>query len=404
MGSTTRATALLIAWLTISLLTACTGDRGASGPDDGSGPLRFVLQEELRIDGFAHDLVPIDTTFRVAVAKDGTIAIAQLQEARVRFFSPDGREVGSVGRRGQGPGEFDRAWRLGWIADTLYAHDSTLRRFTLIDPDLNYVRYVHVPTSARPAPDLVGRIPAFNAFFGGALYADGSVYGQLAQPVDREVGDFDPDKITYGRVDEEGTILSYFQFPDGAGPPVEVRIQEGIALLSTAMFPGPERPILRLSDDGTRMAHLTVSMEGPDAGTYEILMEDVFAGEIYRRRYPFDPRPITPATRDSVLAARTENAPPPIASQLRAHATFPPMFPPVVSVIAGRDSTLWIRMADTPEGRPYRILDPHGEPIGSLLLPHDARIAVADRAQVWVIEKDEFDVESVVRHRLVEAR
>ena len=76
------------------------------------------------------------------------------------------------------------------------------------------------------------------------------------------------------------------------------------------------------------------------------------------------------------------------------------MLPPVVGMVGGRDNTLWIRMRDTEEGRPYRILDPSGEPVGTLTLPLNSRIAVADLRQIWVIEIDELDVESVVRYRL----
>ena len=68
--------------------------------------------------------------------------------------------------------------------------------------------------------------------------------------------------------------------------------------------------------------------------------------------------------------------------------------------VGGRDNTLWIRMRDTAEGRPYRILDPSGELLGTLTLPLNSRIAVADLRQIWVIEIDELDVESVVRYRL----
>jgi hypothetical protein len=80
----------------------------------------------------------------------------------------------------------------------------------------------------------------------------------------------------------------------------------------------------------------------------------------------------------------------------------PHSHPPVAGLVGGRDGTLWIRMRDTETGRPYRVLDPGGEPIGSLTLPLDARIAVADRNNVWVIERDDLDVESLVRYRLVE--
>jgi hypothetical protein len=76
------------------------------------------------------------------------------------------------------------------------------------------------------------------------------------------------------------------------------------------------------------------------------------------------------------------------------------MLPPVVGMVGGRDNTLWIRMHDTEAGRPYRILDPSGELVGTLTLPLNSRIAVADLRQIWVIEIDELDVESVVRYRL----
>jgi hypothetical protein len=362
----------------------------------------------VRIDGYLHELVPIDTTIRVAVFEDGRMAIAQRQTFDVRFFSADGEPIGSIGREGQGPGEFTNVWRLGWIADTLYAYDFSQRRFTLIDPQLNYVRYIYVPNGARPSAEMAGTFPEFQVVYGGALYADGSVYGELAGARTPGLGNHEVGKPTYGRIAEDGTILSYFQFatgPDIEPIQIEVQIPNGggtaMGLVMPTMMTMPDRPILRLADNGTRMAHLQVSMEGPNAGTYEIFMEDVFDGPLYTRRYPFDAVPITPQMQDSLLAERLEEMDEAIANVYREHAIFPPMMPPVVGLVHGADDRLWIRMADTPAGRPYRILDPMGEPEGTLVLPLRSRIAVADATHVWVIEEDEFEVESVVRYRLV---
>ncbi len=384
-----------------SFLASCGPDAGTDRGEPTDSGITYDVVEELRIDGYEENLVPIDTTIRVAVAENGMIAIAQRQTNNVLFFSETGESLGSLGRDGEGPAEFRQMWRLGWIADTLYAYDFTLRRFTLIDPDLQYVRYIYVPNGARPGPELAGRLPDFGIVYGGALYADGSVYGQFAGTQNAVANsDYDPQKTTYGRVREDGTIVHYFQFSSGTAELIEVRLAQGTALMASNLLPSPERPILRLSADGIRMAHINVAMEGPDAGTFEIKMEDVFSGVLYVRRYPFDPVPITESVRDSILEARLEDMPPEMARALRGGATFPPMLPPVVGMVGGRDNTLWIRMRDTEQGRPYRILDPSGEPVGTLTLPLNSRIAVADLRQIWVIEIDELDVESVVRYRL----
>ncbi len=380
------------------LLASCGPDAETDPGEPADSGVTYDIVEELRIDGYEHNLVPIDTTIRVAVAENGMIAIAQLQTSNVLFFSETGESLGSIGRDGEGPGEFRQAWRLGWIADTLYVYDFSLRRFTLIDPDLQYVRYIYVPNGARPGPEMAGRLPDFGIVYGGALYADGSVYGQFAGTQNAVANaDYDPQKTTYGRVKEDGTIVSYFQFSSGATEIIEV---PGGGRILGNILPSPVRPILRLSADGIRMAHINVAMEGPDAGTFEIKMEDVLSDVLYVRRYPFDVVPITEAVRDSILDIAVENYPPEMGQALRRGATFPPMLPPVVGMVGGRDNTLWIRMHDTAEGRPYRILDPSGELVGTLTLPLNSRIAVADLHQIWVIEIDELDVESVVRYRL----
>lgn len=391
------------ALLVTSALSSCSGTDGGAGDEPGS--TRYTVREELRIDGYEHELVPIDTTIRVAVGEDGVIAIAQRQSYDIRFFSETGEPLGRIGREGEGPAEFMMVHRLGWMGDTLYAYDFSLRRFTLFDENREYVRYIHVPVAARPGPELAGRFPEFQVVYGGALYADGSVYGQFAGPMNPGLGDHDPDQVTYGRVAEDGTIISYFQWSAGTtGDPVEVAVDEGTVLISPNVVPSPERPILRLNDQGTRMAHLVVSMEGPDAGTFELEMEDVFNGVLYTRRYPFDPIPITDAMEDSILESYFEGAPPEFARAVEGRATFPPLLPPVIGMVGGRDDSLWIRMRDTAEGRPYRILDPEGNPMGTLTLPTNQRIAVADLQNIWVIEEDELGVESVVRYAIVPER
>lgn len=388
-----------------AVLASCGGEDGGAGEEGAAiGATIYSVTEELRIDGYEHTLVPIDTTIRVAVRpEDGLIAIAQRQTNDVRFFSADGEPLGSLGRQGEGPAEFMQMHRLGWIADTLYAYDFSLRRFTLIDPDLHYVRYIHVPEGAHPPSELEGEVPEFGIVYGGALYADGSVYAQVAAPLSEVRSEvYDPEMTTYGRVAQDGTIISYFQWRSSESEPIEVTLNGRTGFASPDALPSPVRPIIGLNGRGTRYVHIQVAMEGPDAGTFEVQVDDVFGGPLYARRYPYDRVVITQEMKDSILDGRLADAPADFAAAIRRGAVFPPFLPPIAGFVGGMDDTLWIRMADAPEGRPYRIFDPMGEPLGTLTLPVSERIAVADLSQglVWVIQRDEYDVESIVRYRV----
>lgn len=388
-----------VAALCLLCLACAERDVGTSAQDYAA----LELVAESRIDGHEHSLVPIDTTFRVAVAPDGTIAIAQLQTSEIRLFSPAGEPIGAVGRRGRGPGEFEQLSRLGWMGDTLYAYDLTLRRFTLFDNEYEYLREVRVPDAVSPSADLATRVPGFGIVHGLALYPDGSVYGRLSGP-QRQIQseEFDATLTTYGRVTSEGVILSYVQWSPGSDP-IEMRVGERVAMMSADILPSERRPFLSLSPDGRLLARLDVFMSGADQGSYEIVVADVLsASEVYVQRDAFDVRPITQQIRDSILDSRLAGVPAEMAAAYREHGRFPPLLPPVEGIVLGRDRTLWVRLATTPFGRPYRIYDPRGALVATVVLPESERVVVADLSErsIWVIEKDAVGVESLLRYRI----
>ncbi len=63
----------------------------------------------------------------VARISDGRIVIADGGSTELRVFSPDGKFVKSIGRKGRGPGEFDGILFMLRSADSLVVHDRTSR-------------------------------------------------------------------------------------------------------------------------------------------------------------------------------------------------------------------------------------------------------------------------------------
>jgi hypothetical protein len=72
---------------------------------------------------------------------DGRIAVADAHDASVRLFDASGHHLRTIGRRGEGPGEFQApTWIQRCATDSLYVWDAFQGRVTVLDDDGEYVR------------------------------------------------------------------------------------------------------------------------------------------------------------------------------------------------------------------------------------------------------------------------
>ena len=76
---------------------------------------------------------------------DGSVAVIDDTSAEIRIFDVAGRHVRSMGRHGEGPGEFRSAWKL-WVlpGDTLWAGDYRPWRYNVFTSDGEWVRAVQM--------------------------------------------------------------------------------------------------------------------------------------------------------------------------------------------------------------------------------------------------------------------
>jgi hypothetical protein len=389
----------MLAGLTYLLCLACSGDRATpDGAATGLTWTRFGLAEDLRIDGYEADLVPIGG---LAVAENGTIAALQAQDNTVRFFDSAGTGVGSIGGRGEGPGEFTAMGSLGWLADTLWVFDSRQRRFTLISPDLQFVRNVIGPNMARPDPERTPDLPEYRMAMPQHLYPDGTVFAAVLLPVQEGRADTGTNQLTYARLSPDGLIQSLILRYSLGDAGVSIRSGSGTA---GASMPFAVRPAQHVSPDGSRITVALASVDGPETETFTVTTTAADGDTLIRRTYPFEGIPIPKSVGDSVIEARARSLQeriPELAEAYRKDARVPPFYPPIEGVVNGRDGTIWIRMRETPDGRPYLVLDPQGDPVGRVVVPSSSVIQVADLSTVWPLDSDENDVESIVRYRVI---
>jgi hypothetical protein len=352
-----------------------------------------TIVEELRIDGHAESLVPIRG---LLVAGDGTIIVGQPQDFRVRFFDARGRPDGSFGRQGRGPGEFVTIRRMGWRADTLWVFDQPVWQVSFISPERELVRTQRVPLDLVSGTADIERIPRTSLYpYPVGVGADGSVFATFASPAGVELPEPFASEYVAGRVAPDGTVTG-----------IVARVQRGRTTVtmpgSLARMPFPIGGFTAASQDADRFAAVYTSLEGQDADTFLLTVRDASGAVVWSRRYPFHRRPMPRSVWDSAYAARLEalsSEMPGIFEQAyREQVRVPPSFPPLDGLLFGRDGTIWVEKTVRDGARPYMVLDADGDVLGRVSIPPHGRVAVAELGTIWVIERDEFDVESVVRY------
>ena len=90
-----------------------------------------------------HDELWFSRVLGVARLSDGSVAVADDQSREVRIFDASGSHVRSMGREGEGPGEFDNIWFMWRLpGDTLWVGDFRPWRYHLYTSTGEHVRTV----------------------------------------------------------------------------------------------------------------------------------------------------------------------------------------------------------------------------------------------------------------------
>jgi hypothetical protein len=126
---------------------------------------------------------------------DGRIAVVNQGTDEVRFYDGQGRYLASVGREGDGPGEFRnvrRVWELP--GDSLLVWDRRQQRFSLFTLSGEFVRSFHVSPFLMNPPDILSALD------------DGTILTAYRQVVSRTT-DFERDSVYHLRFARTGELI-----------------------------------------------------------------------------------------------------------------------------------------------------------------------------------------------------
>ena len=336
----------------------------------------------------AYDLLQVGDAVRLS---DGSIALTNNGTADIRFFGRDGRHIRTVGRSGEGPGEFRALETLDRSAgDTVYAYDYMLRRLTGIAPD-------GTPLEARAL-----RAAVEGAFLQplGRL-ADGS-WASLAQVFSAEAEGTRRDSLTVVRI-----TTGFDSIADTIGrfPATEMYITRGgeganrfvtFSLvpfgLSTRVAAGGDR--IYVGDP----ARYLIQVFRPD-GTLERSI-----------RRPVERAPVSPGDVARLRDHELAEADPRFRTQVEQkweNAPVAELMPAFARITVDSERHLWVETPRVLESDPAQadVFDPEGRLLGRVPLPASFRITEIGADYVLGVAKDgDTGLEQVRLYRLERGR
>ena len=330
------------------------------------------------------------------VGPDGSLFLLARSANEVRRFGPDGTFLNTIGREGEGPGEFQNAYLFGLVGDTIWVRNLSPPSVSYFTSDGEYLRtdtYRNPTISRNGIPDgpeailgagswfMVGAVP-----FGGPrgpvdvpllIVRPGDLRDTLATAID-PTSVYLPDVGTFGGIRPYPLHPLYDVVPGGEAVLVAEWGGEEVAEGAFSLR--------RFRPDGTLDLDSTVR---------------------------FAPVPLLARVADSIVAAAADSVsalvprlnaelPADLEEVIRAQLALGNSFPPIKTLLAGVDGTIWVERVIGPSSAEWVVLDNDGRPQFRVVLAEGITLGAASDDALWTTRTDAFDVPYVVRYDLVD--
>ena len=309
----------ILAWACCLMGTVAVPMFASLGAQQAAGH----LVELQRIEGEESGLSAVGIMAR---SPDGTIWISQPQDGNIVAFSGSGVRIRTLGRRGEGPGEFRIASGIFPDGDDLWVYDresQRLIRFGLVDRKVD-VRRVNRP-SGLPVNSMLVTAGPLGAFY----IAHRALNGSHMSPYEfTYFASRDTSGIAVRAGSYQAESCSYGS-PDGRTDVVIPLCHR----LESAVSPG-----------GRFLAVVEPVARRDGKSAVRVCTHDVGGQLVFRGNVELWPSPLDARTRDSVVTALKNRARPAIASlveRIVAEDLIPWTWPPVTNAAVSDSGVVW---------------------------------------------------------------
>lgn len=392
--------------LALVAAAACQSD-SSSAPSPFTGEPWTLSGPEARIGSVDDPEYVFGPVAALVPGPDGLLYSLHPREGSIRRWSGDDTPSGSVGREGEGPGEFRRPGDMGFFGDSLWVWDQGGFHVSYFDPEGEYLGRVS-PEVDFGGPDGAPPRPS-------RPFRDGSFLGIGRMPA-YDIATGELTETAFAHMDAEGEVLkTIWMYPHEPRDGFALLRDGGGSYGSQAFGDGVDYTV---ADDGLLVTERR-AWTGDGEAFFTLTRIGLAGDTVFTVRVPYTPVPLATERIDSAVIAVTDGwyesmsarqpglAKAALEERIR-DATYKPAYvPPVGETMLDADGNIWVRRFDPVEleaGEAFGewwVFDAGGTPLARALTPMDLRIMHVADDVVWGTEQDEFDVDYIVRYRIV---
>ena len=378
--------------MSILVLLACE----APGPLSEALPTWSFVQE-LRIGSFNDPETAFSDIKTISVSSTGIVFVAQARDNEIAVFDRFGTRVGTIGREGEGPGEFRRIHSLGVKQDTLWVSDSRNNRVTFFAQDGRTLE--DFPFS----PDIAVRNGMYlRPGAPSAMFDDGSLLslGSTSQ------GSIARGEVTHLPVlhfSRAVRVLDTLGWRDSRHSSISFLSENSETHLRN---PLSDHTLLTALPDGSGVFLVERSLESEfDDATFLISKVTPTGDTLSRWRVPYFPEPLSGDLGEKLIQQELS----PVLNYLKELGQSPeslsehlPQFLAAVTDVAatGRGGVWLRREIELGDSVWWQLLSPNGELVSRVRAHRSLKIFVAAPEHVWGSELGLGDVPYLVRYRI----
>jgi len=366
-----------------SVLLACVASPAMVEGQDRKGTLSAVVTIGSMDGPDALTVVPALTIV------DGFIWVTQPEESAVKLFSLNGAPAGEIGRRGNGPGEFQAPSTLMSDGEHVGIRDTGAGRITVYNRDGSFA------WSARTERGYPAGILGPGTWWETSIVASGT------------------ERIANIVVTDLETEASQVAFSIGSlPPPVVVSVGTGATSFRRTIPQPFDDSDLFMVDSRNRRFVLVKRDETVGQGQWSVLLINPVGDTIATRTYRTRSIPLTEQRVDAFVAelidgihdrqrqnglALSSIDEANVRGQLRRNRSLPA----IRDVLMGYDSTMWLRLWTEREDSAQWIgLRDQGDIIGYVHVSTAERVVAASMDMLWTTHRGELDTPRITGYEI----
>lgn len=362
----------------------------------------WELVGEFRFIG--SDSLPLSYIETLIEGPGGAVYVVGRGDASIHVLGSTGRYQGTVGREGDGPGEFRVPPRIGIAEGILWALDRISGRITRFSPAGDFLDAERIPSVL--STEGLSMVPIGVLKGGKGVFLESASSSEIsgAQRSEVRVASLDP----RGSTESDGTLSL-----DKSTLDLRFSLPNG---MSVGTFqPWSTSDLLALSPRGD--GFVIVRSRGADGeiGRYELEWFDAGGTTVRSRFVDFRAAPLEDEAIDSFLhgtsegfAARFGLSVRSVRRTIESELYTPEYLPGVAAtrrgwsgggLLVATDGTTWVRQQDA-EGVRWIVFDQTGATVAHLLAPDDLVLQHVDGEGVWGVREDQFGTPIVYRYMI----